>query len=340
MAPIEQEKMRRALVSTLQIVISLALIVVVVRFVDFSVVWENFKKANPTMLLLALVCLVIQQVVAAARWRLITQTVGRKYHSGGLFRHWAGLGLLSSLVLPSTVGGDLIRSLGLAKKERATVIIQSVVIDRAVGLIGLALVLLFAATSAPEVFLSNRETWPVLGVAIGGVLVGVLFERLGAAPQPVSLLGDAVVSLSKSFRGAILAKNGRWIVAASLLVHVLSAFALGILAASIGLQIDRPLTFTGLVLSALLVSAIPISIGGWGVREVAMTIALGLISVSADEALFCALAFGGLLAVSGGILVLIGSVELSVSALLGRSNAKSCQVLQPHVELDKKARHY
>jgi uncharacterized membrane protein YbhN (UPF0104 family) len=62
----------------------------------------------------------------------------------------------------------------------------------------------------------------------------------------------------------------------------------------------------GAVLPAvLLFSFLPISIGGWGVREGGMLVGLGVIGVSSDDAVFVGLALGsfGLVAALTGALV-------------------------------------
>ena len=54
-----------------------------------------------------------------------------------------------------------------------------------------------------------------------------------------------------------------------------------------------------LVPPVILISMIPISIAGWGVREGAMVVALGFVDVPAADALVISLAFGILLIAAG-----------------------------------------
>ncbi|WP_187431083.1 hypothetical protein ROLI_046110 (plasmid) [Roseobacter fucihabitans] len=308
-------EIKKLVFSAIQIAISMGLVFAIWRFVDFSAVRQNFTKADISLLLAALMSLVLQQLIAAWRWRLVSQSIGAGAHPGGLYRYWSGLGLLASLVLPATVGGDLVRSLGLTKRERAGIIIRGILVDRAIGLVGLAVVILISVTFSPGIFLNNPMTWPVLAVAVGGILLGGTLVVVGGLTQSKSRLINAIHKISISMREAVIGPEGLKVVIASLAIHTLSALALYALVESIGTSVSDPITFAGMALSALLVSAIPISIGGWGVREAAMTLALGLLVISADTAVFCSIAFGGILVVSAALVAITGGVELLFAAV-------------------------
>ena len=71
-----------------------------------------------------------------------------------------------------------------------------------------------------------------------------------------------------------------------------------------------------LVPAIMLVSVIPISVAGWGVREGAMVVGLSLVGIGAPQALAISVAFGLLnivVGLPGGSLWLLGSAPAQAS---------------------------
>ena len=83
-------------------------------------------------------------------------------------------------------------------------------------------------------------------------------------------------------------------------IHLLTATVAWCAARSVGA--DLPLTYSVfLVLPVVLVTVVPISIAGWGVREGAMIAAFGYAGLPASDGLIVSLLFGASYLVLGGI---------------------------------------
>ncbi len=82
------------------------------------------------------------------------------------------------------------------------------------------------------------------------------------------------------------------------LSHVNLTFAVYILALALDIRVTW-LDCLALVPPVMLITTLPISIGGWGVREVAMTVAFGLIGIAQNDA--------------GALSILVGLAGLAVS---------------------------
>jgi uncharacterized membrane protein YbhN (UPF0104 family) len=102
------------------------------------------------------------------------------------------------------------------------------------------------------------------------------------------------------------------VVAVTLLSHVNLALVIWVLARGLGLHV--PILDTIVLFSqVLVVSMLPISIAGWGVREAAMVVLFGLIGVSAAHSLTISMLFGIgtiLTALPGGLVWLISKESL------------------------------
>ena len=93
----------------------------------------------------------------------------------------------------------------------------------------------------------------------------------------------------------------------SLIIHLMNVVCLYVLAIDLGINISFLTSFTlfPIVIFSMLM---PISIAGWGVREVAMVVLLALVGISSESALALSLLYGIILTIvglAGGILWLI-----------------------------------
>ena len=101
-------------------------------------------------------------------------------------------------------------------------------------------------------------------------------------------------------RSVLMSRGGIVILALSLFIHLSGALALWSVAWGVGLDVPL-LACLVLVPPAMLVATLPISLGGWGVREGVLVAAFAMIGISADAALAVSVAFGLLVMASGGV---------------------------------------
>jgi hypothetical protein len=205
-------------------------------------------------------------------------------------------------VLPSSVGGDavrmwLLRQRGVQWPEA----VKGVAADRFTALIGL-----IALMVAGLPFLLSRVSDSAAILAIGGLtLAGVagtvvlltldrLPKRLIAHPAIASFVRfGALVRflLLQSERRALLFGS-------ALLIHIVTAAACFALARGVGAQLS--VVDAGILIPpVVLLTAVPISISGWGVREGAMVACLGLAGVPSEEALSVSLLLGAISVIIG-----------------------------------------
>jgi hypothetical protein len=283
----------------------------VARNTDLEQVERTLLAVKPAMFVLAVAILLGQTLIMNARWMMIMEAIGAPMAT------LAGLRiLLVSLwfnqALPSTVGGDLVR-IWMLHGERVSWRngVKGVLADRVTALIGLVLLILCGFP-----FLLTRISDPHAIVAIGGLaLVGcfgtLVLATLDRWPQqirsiwPISgfaSLGAVVQFLLLRFR-----RRGTLLTAA-VLIHLLTTLTCFVLAAGLhaGLAIGDALL---LIPPVVLLSAIPISISGWGVRESAMVAGLTMVGVSPAAALATSVLLGLVSAIVG----LVGGIVWLVS---------------------------
>ncbi|MFN2223215.1 MAG: lysylphosphatidylglycerol synthase transmembrane domain-containing protein, partial [Candidatus Promineifilaceae bacterium] len=251
----------------------------------------RYQLRHPEYLLLAIAAAVLAIVVSAWIWRGLIPRNGRPPFGQILALYLQGI--LWNNVLPGGMGGDVVRAAGLwAGSGQGATAVGSVLMARLAGLWSVVLLAMGAALAA-----ASALGWAEARLLIGGT---ALILALTAAAtfllfsRPVSALAARLPGRWRSLyeglrtygdRPAILLQVLGW----SLTVQM-CAVAVNALTAR---ALDLPITAGMLLLAVPLVSLsvmVPISIGGFGLREGAYLTFLGLFGVRAGDALVLSLA--------------------------------------------------
>ncbi len=284
---------KRYLPLALRIAVTLGLLVWIAGQVDPSRIAGRLAAADLPPIALAVVLALAQWALAALRWHWILARLGHRIDrvSVALIH---GVGNLFNQVLPSTVGGDVFRVALLARRRVGLgAAMRSVVCDRVFGtlalivLTGLTLPLGWAVLDRPAAMAGLSIVVAVL--LAGFALTLAASRRVGRLPWIGRQLGpvaDDLRGIATSWRGLSIA------MAFGLPVHALSA--LGFLAVAHGLGVPVTLLQAALLVPpVMLLSLVPLSIGGWGVREGGFAAAFALAGgISAADAVAVSIGFG------------------------------------------------
>ncbi|QOZ27184.1 lysylphosphatidylglycerol synthase transmembrane domain-containing protein [Bradyrhizobium sp. CCBAU 51753] len=306
--------MRRILLSTSKILISAALLYFSLRKVDLHDLASRIQIGSLGWLGLAMAVTFLQIFLGVLRWREIGTECGAPLQTRQAMRYNL-IGAFFNQTLPSSIGGDAVRlwlvARGGAGWRAAT---YSIFVDRAVGLIALAVVI---AATLPWSYrlISDANGWTALllldlaalGAGFGFLLIGVLpwpWLRQWWATHHIHAC--AVIANRVLFSRA----HGLKVAVLSVLIHVVTV----VTAWCVVQAIAAPVTFGQifqLLPPVMLITMMPISIAGWGVREATMALAFGYAGLVANEGVNISLLFGAVTFVVGvfGGLVWILSPE-------------------------------
>ena len=133
--------MRWLLTFCVRMVVSLALLYVALRGINFDAIQSRLSQISPGWILFALLIAVLQCFIAALRWREISAQCAAPLTDLKAFRYNV-IGAFFNQTLPSSIGGDAVR-LWLVNRSGAgwRAATYSVLTDRAVGGIALALII-------------------------------------------------------------------------------------------------------------------------------------------------------------------------------------------------------
>jgi uncharacterized membrane protein YbhN (UPF0104 family) len=306
--------MRQILLSTAKILISAALLYLALRKVDISDLLSRLGFTSAGWIALALAVTLLQVFAGAMRWREISDDCGASLSVAQAVRYCM-IGSFFNQTLPSSIGGDAMR-LWLVGRGPAgwRAAAYSIFVDRAIGLIALALLIAaslpwsYRLIGDPQGRLALLFVDLVALAAAGGfLLLGRLhWHWLGRIRAVHHLRACSIITNRAIFN------RERWskIAFLSLLIHILAV----VIAWCVVKAIAAPILFSEIFLlvpPVMLITMLPISIAGWGVREASMALAFGYAGLATSEGINVALLYGAVFFVVGALggLVWIFSVE-------------------------------
>ncbi len=222
-----------------------------------------------TSLILALGLVAAGQLCNVARWLALLrgQGIGMRYTEAARL---AFAGLFASNFLPSTIGGDAVRIVGVGRAARDRLSgAATVVVDRGISVFGMLFLLPFSAWIFPDVL---RGPGSFAGMAVAAEAAPIRWLRRMVLRLRETLApwahrpGSLVLALLSSWAGVLCYLLAVWTVARGL---------------SIDVGLEQVAGATGIT---YLLTIIPVSINGYGVREAGMLALYVQLGASAEQA--------------------------------------------------------
>jgi uncharacterized membrane protein YbhN (UPF0104 family) len=262
-----------------------ALLVLVAMGLLALAIWSNRQQvrevlARPMdlpMFALALGLYLVALVVTFTRWFVLVRALDLPFRLRDALRLGA-IGHIFNLVIPGAVGGDVIKGAFLCREQaRRTQAVASMVIDRALGLLGLFLLAGIAGltvwgTAPPDVRRLITVVWAAAGAGVVGLaivftpaLYRPVFGLFGRSRKVATLL-DELVAMASAYRtrlGAVAMALGLALLSHSLYVLSFYTASRAIFPAGVPSLGQHYL----MVPLALFTTAIPLPFGALGLSE-------------------------------------------------------------------------
>lgn len=291
---------RKIFFKAIQFLIAAVVLIYLCSKLDVAQIGELIHGAVLSYLLLAFLILVGQIVIAAYRWLLVMRL------SGFSLPLWPCVGAfaVSSLInttLPVAISGDIMRMWVTTKNGMpAGSSICTVLLDRVLNTLGLGFMVI--AILLPHMLWAHTSPFDIrinlitLGFAtmlfisfIGLVLLAPLLKRYNICLPFVLAPLDRLSRMSWLLFQHPL--QTLFLFGVIFIGHFMLITAIGLLAYGLHIQLSFMQALIGIPI-ALLFSAIPITPGGWGIRESTMVVALGQFHVIPEAALGISILYG------------------------------------------------
>jgi uncharacterized membrane protein YbhN (UPF0104 family) len=273
--------------------ISAALIWLVCRNIEIGALGARFAGQSIIWIGAAAVVGLWQLVLLTLRWDQILQGLGAKIPIGTVLSV-TYMGSFFNAWLLGTTGGDVARAmLAPARSLGRAGIVHSVLFDRLASLAGLGLV------TAPPILLDLGPFARTLPLFAAFAVVPAAFAVMAAIAWLTPCFADhpgrlfvALRQLSESWRRLCVAWPR---LAAAIAIAALGQVAIAAMAWCLARSQQLDLSLGDLLVllpPVTLLASLPISAGGWGVREGAMVAALAAAGVASAAALLISIELG------------------------------------------------
>ena len=213
--------------------------------IDFKVLISDIKNADRVFLVLGFACLPLVHLLSCWRWHMLLKVAEINISLKKLISSFCG-GIFFSIFLPSTIGGDLVRTADLAKNTQKTKkVIATVFLDRLSGYIGLVLVVLPAILLGSSligdkiVYFSVAVIVMILVVALVLLFNTLLYEKIS---RLLSVFGSGrIIQLIKEMHREIhVFRNHKKMIVANLVLSFIIQliFPLGVYFTGLSLGVN------------------------------------------------------------------------------------------------------
>ena len=295
----------------LRLAISLGIVIYILVDVDREHLWRAVTGVRLEWVALAIVLYGIGQILSACKWFLLGRSVGLAGSFVDYLRFYV-IGMFFNLLGVSTLGGDVVRALYLGRGHRPGLALNSVLFDRASGLAILMALGSITLLAYPEYHFAGPLSLAVMAGGIALVVGWWTCPRLvKLLPAGTRIRRQVETELAPFWRDSRLLLR---VAGVSLVFHLSQVCVQWLLGKAAGVTL--PFTYCLVfhpVLSVMM--ALPVSIGGFGVREGGYLYFLGLINVDDSIAVTVGLLWWAVTLVAG---LAGGAVFFATGAVLPR----------------------
>jgi uncharacterized protein (TIRG00374 family) len=306
------------LIFVLKALVSLGLLSYLFSKVDFTQLLRVLSTAHVSYFILALTAYFVAKIITSVRWALLARPLGFKNHSID-FAILYFIGMFFNLFSPSTLGGDLGRTFYLSRagaedrKRNWTrppvYAFTSVLVDRLIGMavlvwIGAVALIAFPSYSS---FIPLVIRYLTFGLALGFLLGWMLLPLISRLLRWTEhILGKNLhIALEVYWHNQQILLRA---ILLSLIVHLIQTWIQVLLGKAIDLDLPWSYCFIFFPLVDIL-SLLPMSLSGVGVREGGYLFLLGRLNISPEKAIACGFLWFAVVLLNG----LIGGIVFVLS---------------------------
>jgi uncharacterized protein (TIRG00374 family) len=296
--------MRKKIFTLFKIIFSFLFIFFLIKNIDSNKIIAQLSSLKLNFTFFSLTLIYIQLLLISIRWHLITELIKARVS----FKNSVSISLIGQFfnqILPSSIGGDAVK-IWMVKNQgirlgRAT---SGVICDRLSGLFINILLpsisfYLFPCNLGAQ-FQKIMESLNLFSsftffsllflIFLGPFLLGALQKNIHTMR-----LGNLIQDIRLVLLGN---KKGLFILMLSILNQIVGVAIIFTIAKGLSVQLDFNIALV-LVPTIMLVSFLPISFAGWGIREGAMLYGLAFAGIADASAISISIIFGILQILSG-----------------------------------------
>jgi uncharacterized protein (TIRG00374 family) len=274
--------------------VTLSLLAWLLHRIDLAPLLQRVGRIDVALTTAAVAVMMAQLLLTGWRWAIIARMIGAPLTREATIRLTL-IGQFFNQTLPSAIGGDAVRA-WLAQREGMSLAkaVSGVFVDRIVALlllvaiVGATLPAFYERVGLPELRLSVTA---LVAATAAGVVILLAFGRPLSGALQRHRWTRALAQLADDLRLVLTSRGTGTVIAGGIAVHVGVVCSVWLVARALAIDVGLLDCFV-LVPPIVLVTTLPISIAGWGVRESAAVIGFGFIGVAPVDAVALSMVFG------------------------------------------------
>ena len=285
------EKTKTILSFILRFGLSIGLLMYVFSKIDLAQTAEVLKLADPLYIFFAAIAFLIVNCILLFRWFIFIRALDLSATTKNVILHYF-YGLFGNLFLPTAIGGDLLKAVGLCKSStQKPRVVASILLDRLSGFASIAIIATLAFVFGYSYINDNTLIIPIILMGAGAVMIATIllnetaysffcqaFNRFPRFKNNLMTMHYDIALLKESHKSR---EGGK-----AILVSCLSQtmFILSYYFVAKALHQDIALIYFFIFIPMIsVISSFP-SIGGLGVREVGAVYLFGKIGLESGIA--------------------------------------------------------
>jgi uncharacterized protein (TIRG00374 family) len=290
---------------------------------DLSSVWQQIRQINMLTILGCMTALFFAQAMSSLRWEWILEAEGARVRFRTLLASYM-VGMFVNNFMPTSIGGDAVKTYDIYRFTRnISLSVVSVFVERFSGLLTLLMLswlgIIFILSVSSTLLLWG---WISINVVCILLVLSLLHKTLtDRISQYIETKGLAKAGklLRLICERLVSYRNRRTLLMKLLILSLPIQLVTIVIYRQISMAMDIHLPFVFYLFSVpliILISLLPISLGGLGVREGTTVLVFSIGGVSTDPALAISLAYMGIyymVSLIGGLLLIFRSTGITES---------------------------
>jgi len=292
--------LKKNLILATKIVVSLGLLGYLLSQLDWLALIDKVGSLSWWTLPVSVALFLITIYIGTLRWEILLRTHYSNFNTSLLFNHYLVATLFNN-ILPTATGGDLIRSYYIYRHRRdAVCAVSPIITERVLGLVVLLAINVVAIYLTGSVEIVSRVLWSTLLLILAGAVITLTLIALPATYWPLHRLLERLaryriirflLRIGEATHGYL--KHPGTLIAVlfySVAAQLIAVMVYYVLAKGLGVDICIEVILVVIPL-AFMAAALPISIGGMGVRELATVGLLMRFGIAENDAAAIALTY-------------------------------------------------
>ena len=310
--------MKKQLFFLIKATISIALIILVFRRIDFAQAWAQFRELSLPFVIASLLFYTVLQWLSCIRWQVVLKATNYSVQISSLFSSYF-IGMFLNIFLPGALGGDAYRVYKVSQETQdSEVALVSVFLERFTGLAALSALALMGLPPAFKLI----GSWDIIllfftcvAALVGGVLL-IISPQLLIWTEPLLIKLHLKSVASRFAKIQLLLRKfaeHREALAVSMGLSFLLQLGIVYYHYLIAQQLNISISYLELLVFVpiiVVVTLLPISLGGLGLKEGLWVYLFSRIGLTAEQALLLSMTItlqSWLLSLPGSIILLLDS---------------------------------